>query len=814
MVKKIQASFTGGELDPRLWARVDISKYATGARLLSNFLIHPYGGASNRPGLEFVTFARDGTRPTRLASFDAGNGDSYVLQFSDGEIFFIRSGSPVIRTQGEGVGLPYGVLSPYSGADLFELKLQQSNDVLTITHPRHPPRTLSRYDNDDWRFEDLSFAETVPPPNEVVISAQTRGLAQGEYAWPVNEEYVLTNVDADTGRESLASAVFVQNIDLALRGFYTIIEWRKTYPNTLRSYVYKKRGGVYGRVGEGAVNRIEDGIPIYRFEDRNISPDMTQGLQTAVLPFQSSGDYPECSTYYQQRRVFAGMSGKPNRTRASQTSDYNNFNTSFPSRDSDALDFSISQERRQDIKHMVSLEDLILFTTSGEWRVRGAQEGLLSPSSIDARLQSQYGCLPNVPPVQINDDIVFVQAKGQTLRSIRYEFSSNKYTGEPLNLLAAHLFEGKQVKQMAYAAVPFSILYCVMTDGTALAFTYLRDQEVFAWSRIETPGLFESVTVVQEGLEDTAYFVVNRGLGPVVRRCIERLSTRRIEDVQDSFFVDCALRLDDPHSIYGFGSDQDGNLFVDCALMNVATGDLIDIGGVDVRKLYDMDGNLTYFGMAATNGDGTVNRRFRAGFVGATDTTSRIYLSWLDTGMPVPASAFQPYASGGAVRKVTTRVTGLGHLEGVPVSGTVNGEVVLGLVVQNGAIDLPFPGSRAAFGIEYTSVIETLDLDIGNVQANGEPKNISNIILKVDKTRGLVYGNGRDGLKYEMDPRGEQDADSYEEGGLYTGQFTARNPGMWSHTGRIYIQAKFLPCTVMAIIPDMEAGGAADERQG
>lgn len=814
MVKKIQASFTGGELDPRLWARVDISKYATGARLLSNFLIHPYGGASNRPGLEFISLTRGGGGGiTRLAPFDAGNGDSYVLQFTDGEIFFYRGGAPIIWTHGEFQGLPYGVPSPYTGSQVFELKIQQSNDVLTITHPDHPPRTLSRYDNDDWRFEALSFAETIPPPIDIVIAPQTRPIQSGEYQWPVDETYVLTNVDAETGRESLPSAPFFQLIDLSLRGFYTILEWRRNSESVLRSNVYKKRGGVYGKVGEGSINRYENGVAIFRFEDRNISPDMTQGIQIGQLPFQVPSDYPECSTYYQQRRVFAGMKGKPNRVRASQSSDYNNFNTSFPSRDSDALDFSIAQERRQDIKHMVSLEDLILFTTSGEWRVRGSQEGLLAPSTIDARLQSQYGCLPNVPPVQISDDIVFVQAKGQTIRSIRYEFSSNKYTGEPLNLLAAHLFEGRQVKQMAYAAVPFSILYCVMTDGAALAFTYLRDQEVFAWSRVETQGFFESVTVVQEGLEDVAYFVVNRGFGTVTRRCIERLGTRRIEDVKDSFFVDCALRLNDPHGVFNIGPGDNGNLVVECELFGAVTGDLIDLSGVRAAPVYDIDGNVDYFGMYSTNGEGDINRRFKIGFVSADTERARLTLAWPDTGTPVQASEFGAYVGGGAVRKVASVVTGAGHLNGLFVSGTIDGIPVGGLQVVNGSVALPFPGSRVAIGMEYTSTIETLDLELGP-QANGEPKNISNIIIKVDKTRGLIYAHGDDGVKYEMDPRGEPGGDAYADGGLWTGQFTARNTGEWNHTGRMWLRAKFLPCTILAIIPDVEAGGAADERQG
>lgn len=44
----IQPSFSGGEIAPSLYGRVDMAKYATALRKCRNFIVRQYGGAENR----------------------------------------------------------------------------------------------------------------------------------------------------------------------------------------------------------------------------------------------------------------------------------------------------------------------------------------------------------------------------------------------------------------------------------------------------------------------------------------------------------------------------------------------------------------------------------------------------------------------------------------------------------------------------------------------------------------------------------------------------------------------------------------------
>ena len=137
--------------------------------------------------------------------------------------------------------------------------------------------------------------------------------------------------------------------------------------------------------------------------------------------------------------------------------------------------------------------------------------------------------------------ILFVQSGGNVVRDLGYTYVSDSYDGEELSIFANHLFEGKQIVDMAYAKEPYRILWCVMSDGTVNALTYNKKQEVAGWHRHETKGKFESVAVIREGFEDVAYFVVQREINGKTKRFIERMASRLVNETKDGIFLDSCL---------------------------------------------------------------------------------------------------------------------------------------------------------------------------------------------------------------------------------------------------------------------------------
>ena len=57
--------------------------------------------------------------------------------------------------------------------------------------------------------------------------------------------------------------------------------------------------------------------------------------------------------------------------------------------------------------------------------------------------------------------VLFVQSGGNILRDLGYSYLSDSYDGEELTLFAGHLFDGKQIVDIAYSKEPYRIIWCV-----------------------------------------------------------------------------------------------------------------------------------------------------------------------------------------------------------------------------------------------------------------------------------------------------------------------------------------------------------------
>lgn len=104
----IHRSLSGGEIAPELYARVDMSKYATALRLCRNFIIPRTGGAQNRVGTQFVGEVYSSVNPVRLIPFVISVTNSYVLELGNLTLRVIFDGLYVTNSQA-GVSGPFTI---------------------------------------------------------------------------------------------------------------------------------------------------------------------------------------------------------------------------------------------------------------------------------------------------------------------------------------------------------------------------------------------------------------------------------------------------------------------------------------------------------------------------------------------------------------------------------------------------------------------------------------------------------------------------------------------------------------------------------
>jgi len=104
-------------------------------------------------------------------------------------------------------GKVYGLQSTYLEADLQDLKFQQSEGLLTITHKDYPPKELRRVSATVWTISDIVFSQTYQAPNVDSIVRSTAGTT----TW----RYRVTGVLAETLEESIPGYGYSKSVTTA-----------------------------------------------------------------------------------------------------------------------------------------------------------------------------------------------------------------------------------------------------------------------------------------------------------------------------------------------------------------------------------------------------------------------------------------------------------------------------------------------------------------------------------------------------------------------------------------------------------------------
>lgn len=504
------------------------------------------------------------------------------------------------------------------------------------------------------------------------------------------------------------------------------------------------------------------------------------GATFSVELGEASGNYPSVSSYFQQRKVYAGSYNQPQTLWGSKPKRYENMDYSIPTVDNDSFEFTLDSNQVNTIKHLISMPGgLVILTAGGAWQLSGGQQGApVTPTNATASPQAYNGC-NDMPPIAINYDILYVQAKGSIVRALSYNFFANIYTGQDVSILSNHLFYGHDLIDWAWAEEPFKLLWAIRDDGLLLSFTYLKDQEVYAWARHTTRGLYKSVCTVQEGNDDAAYFVVRRYINGSWVQYVERMASREMNSVEDAWCVDCGLEYPLTYPAAGLSASA--------ATGTVTfTADAAVFSSGDVGSIIRMGGGKARI----------------TGYTSSTVVTATIIDEITAVIAEDPSNTPLPAAEGewSCTAPVTT-VSGLDHLEGQTVAVLADGNVHPQVTVTGGEITLQQPATKIIVGLPYQALLRTLALDVGEPTIQGKKKKIVAATLKVHETRGLKWGPTLDALT-EVKERSNQ---NYGQAiPLQTGDQSVTMHPSWNNYGQIYVvQDNPLPASVLAVIPEV-----------
>lgn len=251
-----------------------------------------------------------------------------------------------------------------------------------------------------------------------------------------------------------------------------------------------------------------------------------------------AGDYPGAVTYFEQRRWFGGTLTRPNNLWATKSGTESDMSYSLPSQDDDRIAVRVAAREANRIQHMVPLAQLMLLTAAAEWRVSPLNSDAITPSSMSVRPQSYVGA-NNVQPLVVSSTMIYAAERGGHLRECGYSYEAGGYISNDVCLRAPHLFDNYNIVDMAYAKAPWPIAWIVNDQGDLISMTYVPEQQVGAFSKIETNnGRFRSCCVVAEGDEDILYCVIERIIAGVNSFYIERMTERQYSVLDKCNFLD------------------------------------------------------------------------------------------------------------------------------------------------------------------------------------------------------------------------------------------------------------------------------------
>jgi hypothetical protein len=635
----------------------------------------------------------------------------------------------------------YEVTHTYTESELFDVHFAQINDVVNLAHGNHHPAELIRMAADNWTISDVVFIGG--PVQDINITSTT------------------ITPSADTGAVTLTASS----------------------PIFLAGHV-------------GSIWKVKDGyVDITGFTSTTVVNGTVQtgdnlGTGPAATTEWNEGSwsdvagYPATITYHERRRFYARTTAQPQTQWASKPFVYDDYTTG-PNAD-DALDLTLNTERANDIKWMSSGTTLATGTFGGEFITSSGTNGIsLTPDNANAVRQTGWGSL-NVQPQKIANFVYYVQRASRKVRELFYFWDLDTYKSVDMTILSEHITESGIIN-IAYQQNPDTSLYCVRSDGEIAVLIREEDQQVKAWTRLVTDGLYKSVAVVPSflGPYDEVWTIVERTIDGVTRKYVERFADPVVDDTtrqEEVLYVDSGLTL----NVY---DDTTGNSLTLSAL--TGTGITVTAGSA-IFAANDVGQRIR--AIDTVTGD-FVGEVLITGFTSSTVVTG-------DVTFDFDSLTYSGNEWGISVNDIS----GLDYLEGKTLNILGDGAVQTQQTVASGSVTLERDVFELTIGLPYTATIRTLSVEAGagTGTAQGKKKRIYQLALRVNRTLGIEVGGTVDNT-FKIKLRDPQTLMGTPEE-LVTGITpNIRFNGGWVYEAKVVIkQSNPYPMQILGIMPMLQ----------
>lgn len=532
---------------------------------------------------------------THSLSFIPTGGTVYVqLETITASIRFVES----ITIEVAGVlTLP----TSWFDSDLPYLRYTQSGDIVFVACQGQQQRKIERrgvhswsvvtYKSDDGPFQGPNFTDITFTP--AALSGNTTLTASRDYFRPTHAGALFrlfssgqTTNDSVVSDEAFGAAIRVTGVgadrtfNLAITGTWvaSIVLQRsllsgtagftdveaftsnvtEPYTDSLDNSIIWYRLGIragnytsgtavlaltYGGGGAAGIARVTDYVSrtvvdvevLTAFSSLTPTTDWSEGDWSDLV------GWPSALRFYDGRLWFAGR----DRIWGSVSDAYYSFNIDTIG-DAGPINRSVGFGPVDRIEWLLDLSRLIVGRQGAETSVRsGSFDQPLTPTNFTLKDCSTQGSAP-VAAVKIDTRGVFVQQSNRRVFELGFSVDSQDYNAHDLTRLNPDIGSEGFV-DLAVQRQPDTQLHFIRGDGQVAALLHDAEDSVEAWWRIDTDGTIENVAVLPGALENRVYYVVNRTIGGLTKRFLEKLARR------DQCYGLPEARLADCHVMYRGG---------------------------------------------------------------------------------------------------------------------------------------------------------------------------------------------------------------------------------------------------------------------
>ncbi|TRL39828.1 hypothetical protein [Rhizobium straminoryzae] len=509
---RTQAAFTAGELDPLLHDRTQLKYFSTGLKHAENVVITPQGGMRVSDGLRLVGNLPSGA--DRIFPFDASNGTSYDLVFA---------GTTCQAWGATSLSASFTV-SGISGL-LPEMTFAQRFDTMLLFHRDLQSKRI-RLTTSGWVVDDLPYANiprydygaTYSNGVPAVWRLEFVGLDSGTSIFTLTISQQETfSITYNSTMATLVSAIQAAIADLPNVAAGFVVASPSANIVTITFSGAGNEGDGWAVSGE-IVNKADAAI---------VASKTTVGVKPGEAVISSTRGWPQCGAFWQQRLLVGGMKGLPNAWLMSRTGDYFEFNERFTDANGPAL-VPMDIAGGETIEAIVPSLNLLIFTSQAEyWIAERALSRTEAPNHVQA---SRHGSNRGLPVTENEGAAIWCHKNRSTIGELRYTDAEGNFIATDISLLAPHLL--RNVRDMAVRrtteTISCNLQAIVLDSGEARLVSLLREQEVTAYARRTSQGLFKRVS--RNGRNQLSFIM-------------DRAGTRTLERMETGLLLDEAIDL-------------------------------------------------------------------------------------------------------------------------------------------------------------------------------------------------------------------------------------------------------------------------------